>query len=109
MASQMTEVGYQRGVATLRNRRAEIARDIARLQLQVRHCRRELAQVDAVPRVLAPGSDPTTIPSKKPPQSVHLLRHGQLGRVVLEVLRASGRLTSNREITRATMDQRRVR
>ena len=105
MANRMTETGYRYGVCALRAKRAEIAGDIAQLKLQVRHRQRDLAGIDAVLRVLAPDSDPATIPTKRPVKYLNLFRQGELGRLVLGVLRASGQPMTNLEITQAVMDR----
>jgi hypothetical protein len=45
MASRMTEIGYQWGVKALQKRRAEIAGDIAQLQITLRDRRLDLTKV----------------------------------------------------------------
>ena len=105
MASRMTEKGYQWGVKALQKKRAEIAGEIAQLQIQVRHRRRDLKRVDDILRILAPGSDPATIATKKPVKYLNLFRQGELGRVVLGVLRDSRRPMTNLEISRAVMER----
>ena len=99
----MTEKGYQWGVKALRKKRAEIAGDIAQLQVQVRHRRRDLKRVDDILRILAPGSDPTTIPAKKPVKHLNVFRHGQLNALILGILGASKTPMTNIAVLEALM------
>ena len=102
----MTETGFRcMRWAPCGRKRAEIAGDIAQLKLQVRNRRRDLAGIDAVLRVLAPGSDPTTIPAKRPVKYLNLFRQGELGRLILGVMRTAGRPMSNLDITQAIMER----
>ena len=103
VASRMTEKGYQWGVKALRKKRAEIAGDIAQLQVQVRHRRRDLKRVDDILRILAPGSDPTTIPAKKPVKHLNVFRHGQLNALILGILGASKTPMTNIAVLEALM------
>jgi hypothetical protein len=103
MASRVTEKGYQFGVAALRKRRAEIAGDIGQLQVQVRHRRRDLKRVDDILRILAPSSDPTAIPAKKPLKHLNVFRQGQLNALILGILAASKTPMTNIEVLEALM------
>lgn len=105
MASRMTEVGYQWGVKALQKRRSEIAGDIAQLTLRLKHCRHDLGKVDDILRILAPGKDPTRIPPKKAIRYLNLFRPGELGRLIIAILRAENRPMTNLEITRAIFDR----
>lgn len=107
MASRMTEKGYQWGVKALRKKRAEIAGDIAQLQVQVRQRRRDLKRVDDILRILAPASDPTAIPARRrPSRHINVFRQGQLNTLILGVLKASaGKPMTNLEVLGALMRQ----
>jgi hypothetical protein len=99
----MTETGYRYGVCALRAKRAEIAGDIDQIKIKLRQRQRDLARVDDILRLLAPDSDPTQIPAKRPTKYLNIFRQGELSRLVLGVLRASGKPLSNREITTTIM------
>jgi hypothetical protein len=90
--------GFRYAICSLRHRRAEIDRDIGQLALQAAHKRRERAKVDAVLRILAPGSDPAQIRPKKAIRYLNLFRQGELGQILIGLLRASGRPMSNIEL-----------
>jgi hypothetical protein len=90
-------------VAVLRKRRAEIAGDIAQLQVKVRHRRRDLKRVDDILRILAPGSDPTTIPTRKPVKHLNVFRQGQLNALILGILGASETPMTNIAVLEALM------
>jgi hypothetical protein len=105
MVSRVTAVGFQYGVAALRMKRAELAGDIAQLQLQLRDRRSDLGKVDDMLRILAPGTDPADIPPKKAMHYLNVFRHGELGRLILGLLRASARPLTNLEIARTVMQR----
>lgn len=98
MVSRMTEIGFQYAVGALAKKRAELAGDIASLALQLRDRRRDLAKVDDIIRILAPGSDPACIPPKRPVRYVNVFRQGELGRLIVAVLRAEQRAMTNLEL-----------
>lgn len=94
----MTETGYRYGVCALRAKRAEIAGDIAQIKIKLRHHQRDLAKVDDILRLLDPGSDPAQIPPKKAMKYLNVFRQGELGMLVLGILRAQGRPMTHVEI-----------
>lgn len=94
----MTEVGFQYAVGALNKKRAELAGQVADLALQIRHRRRDLAKVDDILRILAPGADPTKISPKKAIKYLNVFRQGELGRLIVAVLRARGCPMTNLEI-----------
>jgi len=98
MASKMTEIGFQYAVGALTKKRAELAGDVAQIKLQLRDRRRDLAKVDDILRILAPGIDPSCIPSKRPVRYMNVFRQGELGRLIIAVLRAEQRAMTNLEL-----------
>src|SRR5258706_16096589 len=98
MASRMTEVGFRYAVCSLRAKRAEMAGDIQQLELQLRRQRRELAKVDDILRILSPSLDPTKIPPKRAIRYLNIFRPGELGRLIIGMLRASGCPMTNIEL-----------
>ncbi|HET7084420.1 MAG TPA: hypothetical protein VFI23_06595 [Rhizomicrobium sp.] len=105
MASQLTPVGFQYAVAALQKKRAELDGDIAQLKLQLRDRRRDLGKVDDILRILAPGKDPTAIPPKKPARYLNVFRQGELGRLIIGLLRVSTEPMTNLEIAKAIMQR----
>ena len=87
----MTETSRSRGdryaLSALRKKRAELASEIVHLERQLRHRREALGHVDATLRLLDPSVDPKEIPNKRYPKRVKLFRQGELGRMILGVLR----------------------
>lgn len=98
MASRMTEIGFQYAVGALTKKRAELAGEIFQLELTLRARRADLAKVDDVLRLLAPASDPAQIPPKRPIRYLNIFRQGELGQILIGLLRASGRPMSNIEL-----------
>ena len=105
MASRMTEVGFRYAVCSLRAKRAEIAGEIDTLKLQLAHRRRELAKVDDILRILAPASDPTQIPPKKAIRYLNVFRQGELGRLIIGLLRTANGPMTNLEIARTVIER----
>lgn len=101
----MTETGFRYAVGALRKKRADLAGEIGTLSLQLRDRRRDLAKVDDMLRMLAPGSDPAKIPPRKPIKNLNLFRQGELAMVIIGVIRSGGRPMSNLEISRAVFDR----
>jgi hypothetical protein len=100
MVSRVTEIGFQYGVAALSKKRAELDGEIASLKLQLRDRRRELSKIDDALLILAPGKDPAAIPPKRPLKYRNLFRSGELGRIILGVLRSEQRPLTNIEVGR---------
>lgn len=98
MASRMTETGFRYAVCSLRAKRAEIAGELERLRLETAQQRRDLAKVDDILRILAPASDPAQIPPKKAIKYLNVFRPGELGRLIIGVLRAEQRPMTNLEL-----------
>jgi hypothetical protein len=98
MASRMTEVGFQYAVGALNKKRAELAGQVADLALQLRHRRRDLAKVDDILRILDPGSNPDAIPPKKAIRYLNVFRQGELGRLIIAILRDAQAPMTNLEI-----------
>ena len=105
MASLMTEIGFQYAVGALQKKHAELAGEIGQLRLQLRDRRRDLAKVDDMLRMLAPGSDPTKIPPKKAVKYLNIFRQGELGMLIIGVLRSNGRPMTNLEIARVIFER----
>ena len=87
----MNETSRDRGaryaLSALRKKRAELASEIVHLERQLRHRKDSLGHVDATLRLLDPSIDTKEIPNKRYPKRVKLFRQGELGRMILGVLR----------------------
>lgn len=105
MASRMTEIGFQWGVKALQKKRAELAGEVGQLKLQLRDHRRNLRKVDDMLRILAPGLEPTKIPPKRAIRYLNLFRQGELGALIIAVLRAEDRPMTNLELAQAIFDR----
>ncbi len=105
MASRMTGVGFRYAVCSLRAKRAEIAGEIDTLRLQLAHRRRDLAKVDDILRILSPASDPALIPPKKAIKYLNVFRQGELGRLIIGLLRTADGPMTNLEIARTVMER----
>lgn len=105
MASRMTEVGFQYAIGALEKKRAQLAGDINTLSIQLRDRRRDMAKVDDILRILAPGKDPATIRPKKPIRYLNIFRHGELGRLIIGLLRAGKGPMTNLEIAKAVIER----
>ncbi|MEO8131126.1 MAG: hypothetical protein ABI822_28765, partial [Bryobacteraceae bacterium] len=74
-------------------------------QLLLRDRRRELGKLDDVLRILAPDADPCAIPPKKAMKYLNVFRQGELGRLIIGLLRASSVPMTNLELTKAIMQR----
>ncbi|MBV9548553.1 MAG: hypothetical protein JO256_02640 [Alphaproteobacteria bacterium] len=101
----MTEIGFQYAVGALTKKRAELAGEIGQLELTLRDRRLDLAKVDDVLQLLAPGKDPSAIPPKKPIKYLNVFRQGELGRLIIGLLRSSDKPMTNLDIARAIFDR----
>lgn len=101
----MTEVGFRYAVCSLRAKRAELAGEIETLRLHLAHRRRDLAKVDDILRMLAPASDPTQIAPKKAMRYLNVFRQGELGRLIIAILREERRPMANLEIAQMILDR----
>jgi len=97
--------GFRYAICSLRQRRAEIDRDIGQLALQMAHKQADLAKVDAVLQILAPASDPALIPPKRPVKYLNLFRQGELGQILIGLLRAAGRPMTNIELATIVIER----
>jgi hypothetical protein len=89
-------------VSALRKRRAELASEIVHLERQLRHRRDALGHVDATLRLLDPSVDTKEIPNRRYPKRIKLFRQGELGRMILGLLRdANGQPLSTAVIVTA--------
>ena len=77
-------------LAAIRERRAELAGDIAQLESRLRHLRDNLVHVDGTLRLFAPGDDPRAIKAKRPYRRVKVFGAGKLNRMILDALRKGG-------------------
>ena len=79
--------GDRYALSALRNKRASLASDIVQLERKLRHCRESLVHVDATLRLLDGSIEPEAIPTKRPIKRIKLFRQGELGRMILRVMR----------------------
>ena len=79
--------GDRYALSALRNKRASLASEIVQLKRQLRHRKESLGHVDATLRLLDPSVEIDAIPNKRRPKRIKLFRQGELGRLILGVLR----------------------
>jgi len=102
----MNENGNLYAMAALKDRRARIAGEIFVLKKQIAQKLAQLSHLDATMALFDPALFPSSIPPKRVRayQRVPLFSHGELGRVILDVLReARGRPLAGHEIAAAVM------
>ena len=101
MIPPMNELGNKYALAALRERRAELAGEIAQAERRLAYLREMVAHVDATIRLFDPEADPDTIPRKKPYKRVKLFGAGKLNRLILDTLREAGRPMTTQEVIAA--------
>jgi hypothetical protein len=102
----MDEAATRFTLTTLQKKRASLAGEIDDFKRKIAHRETALAHVDAVLRLLAPDANPATIPSRRP-RRVKLFRQGQLGRMILGILRkAEGPLSTDAIVARIISENR---
>ena len=79
--------GDRYALSALRNTRASLASELVQLQRQLRHKKEALGHVDATLRLLDPTVDINAFPNKRIVKRIKLFRQGELGRLILKVLR----------------------
>ena len=93
--------GY--ALSALRNRRALLAAEIVQLERQLRSRKESLGHVDATLRLLDPAVDIDAIPNKRTVKRIRLFQQGELGRLILGVLRDANGPVSTVQIVRAIL------
>jgi hypothetical protein len=89
--------GY--ALSALKQKRAGLASEIVQTERHLRHLKESLVHVDATLLLLDPAGNPEAIPNKRLlPQRIKLFRQGELGRMILGVLRDAQRELSTAEI-----------
>jgi hypothetical protein len=91
--------GDRYALSALRKKRAELASEIVRLEGQIRHRKEALGHVDATLRLLDPSVDIDAIPNKRIVKRVKLFRQGELGRLIVGVLREADTHLTTHAIT----------
>jgi hypothetical protein len=97
----MDKPGYRYALSALREGRSALAGEIDALTRRIAHCERDMAHVDAILTLLAPSADPAKLPKKRFQQRVKIFRQGDLGRLIIGVLRAAGRPMGTHQIATA--------
>ena len=87
----MNENGNKYALAALKDKRASLAGEIKLMKTQLADRQEQLAHVDATIKILEPSYDVESIPLKRPLKRVKLFRHGELGRLIIDVLRRAGK------------------
>jgi len=85
----MNDKGNRYALTALRDKRAGLAGEIVQLERQLRHRREALGHVDATLRLLDPSVEIDAIPNKRLTKRIKLFRQGELGRLIVGVLRES--------------------
>jgi hypothetical protein len=75
-----------------------LASNIVQTERYLRHLKEALVHVDATLLLLDPGANPEAIPTKRPVKRIKLFRQGELGRMILDVLRGAPGELSTAEI-----------
>ncbi len=83
----MTDQGNDHAVSRLIGKRAELARVIADLELELDQYRADLTHIDGALRVLRTDLDPTTIPPRRRYTRVQYFARNELSRLCMETLR----------------------
>ena len=95
--------GDRYALSALRNRRALLAAGIVQLERQLRARKESLGHVDATLRLLSPEIDIDAIPNKRTVKRIRLFRQGELGRLILGVLRDANVPVSTAQIVKAIL------
>ena len=98
-----TERGNRYAIAALKDRRAELAGEIALLKRQVAWRIEQLEKIDATLELFLPGINPESIPKRRPYKRVHLFKQGELARSVLDALRECGKPVQVADVTTAVL------
>jgi hypothetical protein len=102
-------MGQSHTVTALRDKRAELGGVIVDLERRIVRHRAELTHLDAVLKMLAPELEPERIwPRAVRRKTAWFLRHGEGTREVFDVLRASSRPITAREIAEHLISERRL-
>jgi hypothetical protein len=102
----MNDNGNKYALAALKDRRARLAGEIFALKKQIQAKLGEMAHLDATMVLFDPEAHPSSIQPKRVVayQRVPLFSHGELGRVILDVLReAKGEPLAAHDISVRTM------
>ncbi len=99
----MSDLGNQYAIAALRERRAEMAGEVAALEKRLHFLRENLVHVDGALRLLNPDADPSKIAPKRPYKRVKLFGEGKLNRLILDALRVGARSMTTREVIAAVV------
>jgi hypothetical protein len=86
----MTDLGNKYAVAALRNKRAVLAGEIAKLEKTLEWKRHQLVHLDATLALFGEG-DPDSIKPVKPYKRIALFKQGELSQHVRESLRRGGK------------------
>ena len=86
-----------------RTRRAVLGAEIVQLERQLRARKESLGHVDATLRLLSPEIDIDAIPNKRTVKRIRLFRQGELGRLILGVLRDANCPVSTAQIVKAIL------
>jgi hypothetical protein len=82
-------------VSALRLKRAEISGHIHDLEKRIARQRANLANLDATIKLFSPGTNPDSIPPKRPYRRTRYFAHNELSRLTQDALRtAAGPLTA---------------
>jgi hypothetical protein len=95
--------GDRYALSALRNKRASLASEIVQLERQLRHRKESLGHVDATLRLLDPSIEIDAIPNKRTVKRIKLFRQGELGRLIVGVLRNADTPQSTAAITRGVL------
>ena len=90
----------------LRTKRAEISGHIHDLDKRIARMRASLMNIDAVLRLLSPGSNPDAIPPKRPYRRTRYFARNELGRIALDVMRKVQGPIAAREIALPIMQRK---
>ena len=95
--------GDRYALSALTKRRAILAAEIIQLERQVRARKDSLAHVDATLKLLDPSYDADTIRPRRIVQRIRLFRQGELGRLIVGVMRDADGPISTHSIVAAIL------
>lgn len=99
----MNENSNKYALAALKDKRASLAGEIKMMKDHLAKRQEQIAHVDATIKILEPDYDVESIPLKRPLKRVKLFRQGELGRIIIDVLRRAGKPLGTHEIVTGLM------
>lgn len=97
----MNDNGNKYALAALKEKRACFAGEIIAYKKKINWRQNQIRNIDAAIEIFEPGFDVDGIKSKRPRRGVTLFKQGELGRMILDILRRSGKPISRYDLVTA--------